>query len=795
MRSSGEVPMRALSRKRINELWNLRWQSVAICLVLASGVATFVLSLTTLDSLIDTRTRYYASANFGHVFASLKRAPRALEARLREVPGVQDLETRIVVPALLDVPGMSEPATACLVSLPDFQEPRINRLYLRLGRYPVGDRRGEALVSEAFASAHGLQPGDQIRAIIHGRYQTLTLTGIALSPEYIYSVRSGELLPDDRRFGVFWLPYRDLAAAWDLNGAFNDVTATLRGDVSAEAVLRQLDELLLDYGGGGAFGRENQSSYRFLENELIQLRGMALLPPAIFLAVTAFLLQVVLSRIVAQQREQIASLRAFGYTQFEVQRHYLSLAVVLIAVGSLVGVAAGLWLGRDLTELYARFFRFPEFRYQADPVILLAGVGGSAVCGLLATWRTVRLAVSVPPATAMQPEPPARYRPSLVEQLGLQRWLSPAARMVLRHLELQPFRSLLTSLGISLAIAILVLGNSTEDTIDFVMAYQFELAHRQNVTVSLVEPSSGRSIHDLRHLPGVLRVEPFRAVPIRLRHGHHWRRLGLLGVSSQAELFRVLDADGRPVVLPPDGLVLSRQLADILGCQAGDEIVLEVLEGARPVRYVAVSRVIDDFIDLNAYMDLDALRRLLREQETASGAYLAVDPAVTETLYRQLKQLPRVASVALQQALLESYRRTLAENVLRMRAINLTFAIIVALGVVYNAARVLLSERSREMATLRVLGFSRRETSAILLGELAVLVVVAIPLGIVCGYALVALLTWTLSTEVHRFPVIVSSGTFALAVVITLGAALGSALVVRRHLDRLELVSVLKARD
>lgn len=787
--------MRALRRKLINDLAAIRWQGLAIVMVLASGMATFVMSLTALDSLTRARSDYFRESNFASVFATLKRAPRALEPRLRALPGIADLETRIVVPAVLDVRGMAEPATALLVSVPDFAPPRVNRLHLRMGRMPTAERRGEVLVSEAFAVAHRLRPGDGLRAVINGRYQPVTIVGVALSPEFIYSVRGGEMIPDDRRFGVLWMPYRDLAAAFQMDGAFNDVAATLRAGASAQETLRTLDELLLPYGGGAAFGREHQASSRFLDNELIQLRGMALLPPAIFLAVTGFLLHIVLSRLVDTQREQIATLRAFGYSRGAILRHYLAFAAILIALGSAVGTAGGAWLGRELTELYARFFRFPAFAYRVEPAVVLLGVGLSSLAGFAAIWRVARRATAEPPAAAMQPAPPARYRQSIVERMGWGRWLSPAARMLLRHLEQQPWRAAMTSCGAALSLAILVLGSFSEDMIDFVMRFQFEHVHRQDVTVTFTEPSPGRAVHDLRHLPGVLAVEPFRAAPVKLRFGHRSRRLGLLGVSSHPQLFRVIDERLRPVEIPAAGVVLGAALAEALGCRVGDSLTLEVLDGARPVRAVTVSGVVRDFLDLNAYMDLDALRRLLREQETASGAFLRVDERRTDQLYSRLKALPRVASVGIRRAMLESYRRTLAENVLRMRAYNLFFACVVAIGVVYNAARVMLSERSRELATLRVLGFTRGETALMLLGELSVLVVAAIPLGCALGYGFAALLAWSLATEVHRFPLVVRGDTFAMATAVTVGAAIFAGSVVRRLLDRLDLIAVLKARD
>jgi putative ABC transport system permease protein len=764
-------------------------------MVLASGMATFVMSLTALDSLTRARGDYFRSANFASVFATLKRAPRALEPRLRAIPGIADLETRIVVSAVLDVRGMTEPATALLVSVPDFSPPQVNRLHLRMGRMPTAERRGEVLVSEAFAAAHRLRPGDRLRAVINGRFQPLMIVGVALSPEFIYSVRGGEMIPDDRRFGVLWMPYRDLAAAFQMDGAFNDVAATLRPGASERDALRQLDTLLLPYGGGAAFGREHQASSRFLDNELIQLRGMALLPPAIFLSVTGFLLHIVLSRLVATQREQIATLRAFGYSRGAILRHYLAFAAILIALGAIVGTAAGAWLGRDLTELYARFFRFPTFTFRVDPAVVLLGTGLSSVAGFAAIWKVARQATAEPPAAAMQPAPPPRFRRSVVERLGLGRWLSPAMRMMFRHLELQPWRAAMTSCGAALSLAILVLGSFSEDMIDFVMRFQFEHAHRQDVTVTFTEPSPGRAVHDLRHLPGVLAVEPFRAAPVKLHFGHRSRRIALLGVCPGPRLFRVIDERMRPVEVPSAGVVLSAALAEALGCREGDRITIEVLDGARPVRTVSVAGVVRDFLDLNAYMDLDALRRLLREQETASGAFLRVDESRTDQLYAKLKALPRIASVGIRRAMLESYRRTLAENVLRMRAYNLFFACVVAIGVVYNAARVMLSERSRELATLRVLGFTRGETALMLLGELAVLIAASIPLGCLLGYGFAALLAWSLATEVHRFPLVVRGGTFAMATAVTIGAAIFAGSVVRQLLDRLDLIAVLKARD
>ncbi|QDU30665.1 FtsX-like permease family protein [Anatilimnocola aggregata] len=787
--------MRAIHSKLWRELWQLRWQNLAIVLVMAAGVATVVMSISTLLSLNRTRADFYSQANFGQGFVHLKRAPLALLPRIRAIDGVAAAEARVVMMVTLDIPGLLEPGTGRLVSHPDRGLPLVNRLYLREGRMLGTRRSGEVLVSEAFARTHQLHPGSPLTAVINGKQQRLQVVGVVLSPEFVYSVRPGELLPDDRRFGVLWMGYEELSSAFDMHEAFNDVSVTLLPSAREAAVLAQLDELLAPYGGSNAYGRELQPSHRFLENELVQLRTMALVPPAIFLAVTIFLLQVVMTRQIAIQRELIAMLRAFGYLQREIAIHYLQYALVIGLVGSLLGTAIGAKFGVDLTIMYAEFFRFPVMQYRLDwwLVLLTAAVGVTAV--LAGVWNAVWNAASLPPAQAMQPEAPRKYQRSLLERMGLQSWLPQIVRMILRQLERRPLRAFFSSLGIALSIAILVMGNFLEDTVDHVMDFQFFTTQRQDLMVSFVEPTTGQAARDLGKLPGVIVVEPFRAVPVRLVHRQNQRRLDLLGLTADAQLMRVVDPQRGPMPLPQSGLVISRRLAEVLQCRVGDIVKLEVLEGLRIASDVSIVAVIDDYLDLNAYIELATLRRLLREQDAISGAFLLADRNQMPELYRELKQTPRVAGISIKRAAIDSYQKTMAENLLRMKGINVLFACIVAIGVVYNCARVSLAERSRELATLRVLGFTRGETSWVLLGELAILVVAAIPWGLVVGHGFAWLLTAALNTEVHRFPLIIHGRTYAFAIVVVILAAMASALAVRRRMDHVNLVEVLKTRD
>ena len=787
--------MRALNRKLFRDLWHLRTQALAIGLVIACGVATFVMSLSTLRSLERTRADYYNRFGFAHVFVHVKRAPSSLTSRLASLPGVAQVQTRIVAQVNLDVPGMIEPAVGRLISIPDRGDLVLNRLHLRAGRMPQPRAAGEVVVSETFAGAHRLRPGDSLLAVINGHRERLRIVGIGLSPEYIYEIQEGRILPDHKIYGVFWMREDDLAAAFDMEGAFNDVSATLAPGALEPAVIERLDDILEPYGGLGAYGRRDQPSHRFIENEMQELRGMGAVAPLIFLIVAAFLLNVVMSRLVGTQREQIATLKAFGYSRLEVAVHYLALSLLITLVGAAIGTAVGYHLGRDLTRIYSRFFHFPHFGFSLAPEVVLAAWSISIAASVIGVVGSVYRAVSLPPATAMQPEPPNPYRTSLAELLGLARWLTPSAKMIVRRLERHPQRTLLSILGIALAAAVLVLGSFMEDSIEYLIDTVFRRSQRYDLQVNLTEPTSDVVQYELEKLPGVLRCEPFRASPVRLRFGHRARLVSIMGLPESSRLYRLVDIRRREAEPPLDGLLISQKLAELLDAEPGDELTVEVLEGKRRVGTVRVAAVIRDFAGTMAYMDLAALQRLIQEGHTVSGAFLQVDSGQQPELYRRLKAMPRVSVINIQRTAIDTFRRTIGENLMRMRFFNVLFSSIIAIGVVYNAARISLLESSRDLATLRVLGFSRGEISVILLGELAVLTLVAVPLGCAIGYGFAWATTSAYDRELFRIPLVVSTRTYGFAAVVVLLAACGAAFVVARKLRKLELVQVLKTKE
>jgi putative ABC transport system permease protein len=787
--------MKALDLKLIRDLLHLWGQVIAIALIVACGIAIFVAMQTAYDSLKLSQATYYKDYRFAEVFGQLKRAPESLREQIQAIPGVAQVQTRVVVNVTLDLPGRTEPLTGRLVSIPETQAPMLNDLYIRQGSYPDLAQADEVLVSEAFAKANHLQPGSSLGAVINGRWQSLRIVGIALSPEYVYEIRGGDIFPDNQRFGVLWMGRKALGTAFNMDGAFNDISLTLVPRTNAAEVIFRLDKLLERYGGLGAYDRSDQISNRFLSDEITQLRAHATIAPFIFLGIAAFLLHIVMSRLIGTQRDQIAVLKAFGYSNWDVGGHFLKFVLAIVCLGVTIGLGAGLWLGGSLTKLYTQFYQFPVLRYEVSPGMAIGAIAIAVFAALVGALFAVRRAVSLPPAEAMRPEPPAHFRPTLIERLGLQQLLSPVGRIILRNLERKPMQALLSILGIALAVAMLVVGRYSYDAIQYIIDVQFHQVQRDDVTIVFNEPRPARTRYEVNHLPGVLYAEPFRSVAARLRYEHRAHKIGIMGLNPLGELHQLIDRNLNPIDLPLDGILLSTKLGEILGIAPGNILTVEVLEGARPVRQIPVVGLVDDLIGVAAYMDIQALNRLMQEGATISGAFLAVDNSQLDRLYTLLKRTPAISSTSLRQATIERFQKTIAESQTIVTTVQVVFACIIAFGVIYNAARIAFSERSRELATLRIIGFNQAQIAVILLGEQAMLTIAAIPVGFGLGYGITAALTQAFNTELYRFPLIVTKASYAFAFSVVAIAALFSGLLIRRQLNQLDLVAVLKTRE
>lgn len=785
----------ALDRKLLRDLWQMRGQVIAIALVIGAAMATLVMALGVHQSLFETRAAYYDRNKFADVFVTMTRAPRSLVERAAEIDGVGLIEGGIQQYATLDLPGRDVRARALINSVGDDGRTQLNRLVLVGGRGPQLDQAGEIVVDEAFALANGFAPGDEIDAIIYGNRTRLTIVGIGLAPNYIYSIPPGELVPDDSRFGILWMGERALEAATNRIGAINSLSLTLQRGASEAEVIRRLDDLVAPYGGVGAFGREDHVSHAFLDNELNMLEALSLVFPPVFLLVSTFLVSIVLGRMIRLERDEIGLLKAFGYTNLAIGWHYLKFAFATALLGAVIGSALGYWLGYEMVELYGEYFRFPFLFFEIPPDVYALGAALSFASAALGAATGVRTATSLSAAEAMAPPPPPVYRAGLVERLGVKAGFSPVGHMVVRHIARWPTRSGVTITGVALSLGLLFATLQFIDSTNAMLNDVFYRAQKQDITVSFVEPRNEDAIHELQQIPGVLVVEPINSVPVRLRNGNRTKRAAIEGASLDARLTFRIDAAGREVPLPAAGLMLSEPLARELGVRSGDAIEVETLSGRRRRTTLAVSTTIDELVGTRAYAENSVVERLVEGSATIGAAQLQIDSAARNDILQHLQEMPTVLGVAEREAAMQLFEEVVEENILTMVGFYVAFAGAIAVGVVYNSARILLSERSHELATLRVLGYHRREVATVVLGELALLVFLAVPLGGIMGYWIGQTLLSMVNSDLFRLPFVPSRATFGFATLVVLAAALGTAALVARRVNRLDMIAVLKAHD
>lgn len=786
--------MRALDRKLLRDLRGMKAQVASIAIVIGCGLAAFVGSLSAYSSLVASRDWYYESARFSHVFASARRVPGPLAARIAAIPGVAETETRVVQDAQLSIAGVLPPMVARLIGVDFPRLPAMNRVTLTAGRWPAPGTRNEAVVNQRFLEARGLALGDAIRVLLNGKLEEIRLVGTGLSPEYVYPTR-GTGMPDDEWFAILWVDARALAAAFDMEGAFNSAVLRLQRGASRDAVIAAVDALLEPYGAVGAVAREDQMSHKVLSQEIAQQQVFGTVLPAIFLLVAAFILNVVLHRQVHSQRPEIAALKALGYPDGRIALHYLSFAAAIAALGIALGIGMGAWLGHGMLALYAGFFHFPEVEYVLPGWVLLSGTLASLAAALGGTLLATRGVVRLRAAEAMRAPAPARFRPLLLERLGLARALSPSQRMVMRNLERRPIRALVTIAGIAGSVAILISGTFWTDALDWFMDVQFNHATRGDVTVGFVEAVPRSVRWELARLPGVQEVQVARTIAARLEAGHRSHRTAVTGVADDASLTRILDLQVRASEPAPGGLLVSERLAARLGVAPGDTVRIQFLEGRRAAAEVRVGGTVRDMAGMNAWMRAADLRRAAGEGDVVNSAHLLVDRAAEARLLERLKAAPMAAVIVVNRTLIETFRETSARNILFFTAVLTAFAAAIAVGVVYNNARIQLAERAWELASLRVLGLTRREVSVLLLGELALEIAVAIPLGLAAGYGLAQLLVALMPMEEMEFPMVILPKTYLYAAAMVAAAGVASALVVRNRIDRLDLVGVLKTRE
>ena len=784
-----------LDRKLLRDLWRIKGQAAAIIFVIGAGNALFVMASGMMRALDESMRAYYERSRFADIYAPAKRAPDALLNEIRALEGVADAEGRIRGAGLVSLPNVNAPISASVISYDADAPAPINQLHLIEGRMLRPAYPDEVVLLSSFAKARGLRPGDDLTITMYGVRHRFKIVGLALSAEFIYALPPGEFVVDDARFAVLWASRRTMEAAFDLDGGFNEVILVTSRNASEDGLIDRLDDLLSPYGAVGAFSRADQVSNRFLVEELAQLRTTSQVMPPIFLGVAIFLLNVVITRLVQTEREQIGLLKAYGYTNREVGAHYFKFVAVIAVCGAIVGWLGGLYLGRLIGGIYQTYYHFPFLLYEPEFRTFWLALAFSIIASAAGALAAIRGAVTLSPAVAMRPPAPPNFKRGAKAAQTLFRRLDQPSRMVVRRLSRQPVRAALTALGIGAAMGLSVMMRFNTDATDYMLYVSFNVIDRSDIFVSFVEPQSKKAVYELSSIEGVLYVEPFRTTPVKFFNDRIEHLGAITGLADGPVLNRAVDADLHTVDIRGHGLVLSQQLAELLDVNVGDTLDIDVREGRRPQLNVKVSGLVEAMIGTPAYMTTEALNLQLNEPDRISGAYLKIDPARRDQIYDDLKVIPKIAGVSLRREAYENFRQMIEEGPGVFRYIMTVFAVVIAVGVVYNGARIAFIERQHDLASLRVLGFTKIETGYVLLGELFLLAMLALPIGAIFGYWLWAYFADSLSTELYQIPIVFREDGLGYAAVIVLLATIAAGAMVQRDIGNLDIASALKARE
>ena len=787
--------MTPLHAKLMRDLWRIKAQAAAIMAVIAIGVGLQIMMSGFVSSLTLTRDAYYERHQLADVFAPVVRSPNSVASHLADIPGIRNVETRLTSMASINVVTREFSVAMRVLSLPLHGRRHLNEVRLTQGRLPDEQRPNEILLLDSFATAHEIGPGARIEVTLNGARRWYDVVGTAQSPEFIYFAAPGEFIPDDARFGVIWMGRPALAAALDLKGAFNEALISLLRGASKAAVLDQVDQLLDPFGAPGAFGLEDFPSDRFLSEEISGLEVTSSTVPPVFMLVAAFLLYIVTSRMITAEREEIGLVRAFGYSKREVASHYLQLALFIAVTGAALGSLLGVVLGRAMVPVYTTYYKLPFLLFRIEFTSVASGVLLSVLIASLGGVLALRAIFRLTPAEAMRPPTPPDFSHSISFRNGLIARLDQPTRMVLRRLLRQPWRMFGAVIGIAagmaLSLSMLIIYEGFDEAID----QTFNVVDRSDATVSFVQNASMRAIYDLSGMAGVSYAEPVRFVPVVFRNGLRTYKGAVSGLSPEPVLNRALDSDLRPIALPQHGIVLSTPLADILDVAIGDDLILEIREGRRLKVTTQVAGIAESLLGAPAFMDLDALGRQVGDPDKFSVAHISIHDGWETKVYADLRDMPAIAGISLRNEAEVAFQKVMDQGAGSARFVMGIMAFAITFGIVYNVARVAQDESARDLASLRVMGFKHSEASFVLLGELAVVTLLALPLGILLGSGLSHLIAQGFSTDLYQIPVVFAPTAFGIAISVVVFAAGFSGWLVQRKIRSSDITLALKTRE
>lgn len=792
--------MAVLHRKLRRDLRGSFGVLLTVVVIIAAGTGSFIGMGSAQRILLVSQQDYYNRKRFADFWVDVKKAPLSAVEPLANLRGIAEIEPRIVFDVILDLPGVSQPLTGRLISAParGFED-TISGIHLVRGSGFSDDRHEEIILGESFAKAHSLQPGDRVGLILNRRQQSFVIVGTAISPEYIYAVRGqGDITPDPEHFGILYIKEDYARELLDFQDACNQIVGRLVPGHQADmdAILDRIDRALDPYGVLALTPRERQASHRIISDQITNLGVSAVVMPAIFLVVAALVLNVVMSRLAERQRTIIGTLKALGHSDRQVLAHFLSFGLAVGLLGGLGGIGVGTALARAMIHMYTFFFQLPSFLFQVYPQLFLLGIGISVLFATAGTAKGVWKVLRLHPAEAMRPRPPERGSAMFLERFpGLWRRLGFRTHIALRSLARNPGRTATGIISCAMATSIILTALIMRDSVWFAVDYQFERVSHSDVDVGMRDERSLDAVREAQRLPGVDYAEPVLGLVCDVRHANESRRMSVTGLWPQHRLLTPMQRDMTPIPVPDDGVALSRKLAEILNVRVGDQLELTPVRGRRETMAVPVRSIVDSFLGLQCYADLRYLSRLVGESEAFNSIQMLVTPSRQGELYAALKQLPNAQGVSVRATAKANIEETFVRSMNFQLTLLIGFAGVIAFGSMLNASLIEIADRTRDIASFRVLGYNPGPIAGIFLRQSLVILSLGALLALPIAFTLVNVLAAEFNTELFRIPILIKPLTILLSGLLVLAFVLIAQLIVYQQIRRLDWLEGIKIKE
>ena len=788
-----------LNKKLRRDILNSKGMLIAVVAIIAVGVSFLVGMYGTFNNLTNAKTSYYSKCNIADFWIELKKAPNSTIEKITAINGVSSVRERILFPIVVDLEGVETPLSGTVISMPQERAKVINDIVMLKGTYFTEDKKNEVIVSKEFAKKRNIVPGSFIHLIMNGQRKKLFVVGVGISSEYVYMVPPGSIVPNPAEYGVFWIKQDYAEDTFGFSGAYNNLVGLLSPEAQKhpEFILEEITDKLKPYGVFTNYDLKNQPSNMELVAELGGLRIFAILLPILFLGVAALILNVVMLRTTEQQRVIIGTLKALGVSNREIFWFFIKYSLTVGITGGVIGCFLGYWFAAFMTNLYQKFYTFPELNNLFYPSIMLIALVISIIFAILGSLRGVKGMVKLNPAEAMHPPPPQTGGKILFERwIWLWSRLDFRWQIVLRSIFRNKGRTIIGVLCAAMGAALVFMALAMSDSIGYMVSFQFNNVIHSDYTLNIRDEVNYGALYEVKRLPGITHAEPELIVPCNFINGPYHKKGVITGLIENPKLITPCNINGVQVKIPSTGLLMNERLAKILHLKVGDMVEFIPVKGLKQTHKVPIANIINSTFGLSVYADFKYLNHLISEESAISVIQLKGTQTRQQkrALLTQVKKYPKLASLSDIKNDEKLMKTSFVQNMNTMVYTMIIFAAVIFLGSILNSSLISISERQMEIATFRVLGYSPIEIGKIFLRETLIVNITGAVIGIPFGYLLNYWTSLMYQNNMFSMPCYVTFSSYVWTMVLALIFIFIAYIITQRTINRMNWLDSLNVK-